>query len=98
MIRVELPAHLKALANVSGEVRVEPLGAPTLDAIIDAIEARFPTLRGTIRNHGERRRRPLLRIFACNTDLSHVDPETLVPEAVANGSEPLLIIGAMAGG
>jgi len=98
MIRVILPAHLRVLANISGEIDVEPEGNPTISAVIGAIEARFPSLRGTIRYHGSATRRPMLRFYACNVDLSHADSESTLPDAVVDGSEPLLIIGAIAGG
>ena len=98
MIRVELPAHLRTLAGVKGEVTLEVAGQVTLKSVLDALEARYPTLEGTIREHGTRRRRAFLRFFACEEDLSHESPDALLPEAVANGREPLLIIGAVAGG
>ena len=98
MIRVVLPAHLRKLARVDGEVRLE-VGAPvTQRAILDALEARYPVLRGTIRDRATQRRRPLVRFFACEEDVSHEPPDALLPEAVATGAEPLLIVGAMAGG
>jgi molybdopterin synthase sulfur carrier subunit len=98
MIRVELPAHLRTLAGVKGEVTLEVAGQVTLKSVLDALEARYPTLEGTIREHGTRKRRAFLRFFACEEDLSHESPDALLPEAVANGKEPLLIIGAVAGG
>jgi hypothetical protein len=98
MIRVVLPFHLRTLARVEGEVALEVPPPVTLGAALDALEARYPVLRGTIRDHGTLRRRPFLRYFACPEDLSLKPPETLLPEPVANGSEPLLIVGAMAGG
>jgi molybdopterin converting factor small subunit len=98
MIRVELPAHLRTLAGVKGEVTLEVAGQVTLKSVLDALEARYPTLEGTIREHGTRKRRAFLRFFACEEDLSHESPDALLPEAVANGREPLLIIGAVAGG
>ena len=98
MIRVILPAHLKVLANISGDIDVEPEGTPTIASVVRAIETRFPALRGTILQYGSRRRRPMVRFYACNLDLSHDDPESALPDAVRNGSEPLLIIGAIAGG
>jgi hypothetical protein len=97
-IRVVLPVHLRTLARVDGEVAVEVAGAATQRAILDALEARYPMLRGTIRDQVTRQRRPLVRFFACEEDYSHAPPDTLVPEAVARGAEPFLIVGAMAGG
>lgn len=96
MIRVVLPYHLRTLARVEGEVEVE--SSPTLGAVLDALEARHPALRGTIRDQRTLTRRPYIRFFACREDLSHEPPETPLPEAVARGSEPLMVIGAMAGG
>lgn len=99
MIRVVVPAHLRTLARLEGrEVQLEVNGQVTQRAVIDALEAKFPVLRGTVRDHGSDRRRPLVRFFACEQDLSHDDPDTPLPEAVANGTEPFLIVGAMAGG
>jgi sulfur-carrier protein len=98
MIRVVLPPHLRTLARVGGEVKLELDGTVTLGAVLDALEAAYPMLRGTIRDHATRRRRAFLRIFACQEDLSHEPPDTPLPEAVATGAEPLLIVGAMAGG
>jgi sulfur-carrier protein len=98
MIRVELPAHLRTLAKVNGEVLVEIEGPATQRSVIDALEANYPVLRGTIRDHDTDRRRPFLRFFACEQDLSHELPDTPLPEAVANGAEPFLVVGAMAGG
>lgn len=98
MIRVVLPYHLRTLARVEGEVELEVEGPVTTSAILDALEGRFPMLRGTIRDHGTLRRRPFLRFFACARDLSHEAPETLLPEAVARGTEPFLIVGAISGG
>jgi sulfur-carrier protein len=98
MIRVELPAHLRTLAKVNGEVLVEIEGPATQRSVIDALEANYPVLRGTIRDHESNERRPFLRFFACEQDLSHELPDTPLPEAVANGAEPFLVIGAMAGG
>lgn len=98
MIRVALPAHLRTLARVGAEVVIEVDGPATLGAVLDAIEARYPMLRGTIRDHVTRERRPFLRFFACEDDLSHEPPDTPLPEAVVAGDEPLLIVGAMAGG
>ena len=97
MIRVVLPAHLRALARVEGEVVLEPR-APTATAIVDAIEERFPMLRGTIRDHYTGKRRPFIRFFACERDLSHEPPDATIPDAVASGQEPFLIVGAIAGG
>jgi sulfur-carrier protein len=96
MIRVELPAHLRTLAQVDGEVQVE--GEATQRSVLDALEACYPMLRGTIRDHISQQRRPFLRFFACQTDLSHEPPDAPLPDAVASGGEPLLIIGALAGG
>ena len=98
MIRVVLPYHLRNLARLDGEARVEVEGPVTLNAVLDAIEARFPVLRGTIRDHVTLRRRPFIRFFACKEDLSHEPPETRLPNAVVSGAEPLLIVGAIAGG
>lgn len=97
MIRVALPVHLRTLAQVDGEVELE-VETPTLRAVLDALEARYPVLRGTIRDHVTQRRRPFVRFFACEEDLSHEPPDTALPEAVVKGSEPFLIVGAMAGG
>ena len=97
-IRIVLPAHLRALARVDGEVVVTPAGPATIAAVLDAIEARFPMLEGTMRDHVTARRRPFVRFFACAEDLSHESPDAPLPEAVASGAEPLLIIGAIAGG
>ena len=98
MIRVVLPAHLKTLARVSGEVELELAGAPTVGAVLDALESRYPMLRGTIRDHATLVRRPFLRFFACGDDLSHGGGEVALPPAVVEGREPLLVVGAMAGG
>ena len=98
MIRVVLPAHLRTLAKVKGEVQLSVEGPATQRTVVDALEERFPQLRGTIRDHVTKQRRPFLRFFACEEDLSHEGPEALLPEAVAKGEEPLLIIGAIAGG
>jgi molybdopterin synthase sulfur carrier subunit len=98
MIRVVLPAHLKTLARVSGEVRVDVAGQPTIVAVLDAIEAVYPMLQGTIRDHVTQERRPFVRFFACEEDYSLESPDTLLPSAVAKGTEPFLIVGAMAGG
>jgi len=98
MIRVVLPPHLRTLARVDGEVRVEVDGAVTQRSVLDALEVRYPMLRGTIRDHVTQLRRPMVRFFACGEDLSHESPETPLPDAIATGSEPFLIIGAIAGG
>ena len=98
MIRVILPQHLQTLARVQGEVQVEVPGDPTLGAVIDALEASYPVLCGTIRDHATLKRRPFVRFFACEEDVSHDPPDTRLPEAVAKGSEPFLIVGALAGG
>ncbi len=98
MIRVELPFHLRNLARVSGEVQLHVVEPVTLDAILDALEERHPVLRGTIRDHGTLKRRPFIRFFACKEDLSLESPETRLPDAVIQGIEPLLIVGAIAGG
>jgi molybdopterin synthase sulfur carrier subunit len=98
MIRVGLPFHLRNLARIDGEVELELDSPVTLGAMLDALEARYPVLRGTIRDHGTLRRRPFVRFFACKEDLSFEPPEAKLPDAVANGAEPFLIIGAIAGG
>jgi molybdopterin synthase sulfur carrier subunit len=98
MIRVVLPFHLRTLARVDGEVQLEVPPPVTLRSIIDALEVRYPVLRGTIRDHITMKRRPFVRFFACKEDLSLEPPETPVPEAIASGAEPFLIVGAMAGG
>jgi molybdopterin converting factor small subunit len=98
MIRVELPAHLRTLAGVDGEVTVDVEGQATLGAVLDALEASYPVLRGTIRDHDTHRRRPFVRFFACEQDFSHERPDTPLPDAVARGVEPFLVVGAMAGG
>jgi molybdopterin synthase sulfur carrier subunit len=98
MIRVVLPAHLRTLARVSGEVQLDIQGAVTQRAVLDALEARYPMLRGTIRDHVTHKRRPFIRFFACGQDLSHEVADVPLPEAVASGAEPFLIVGAMAGG
>lgn len=98
MIRVILPPHLRGLAHINGEVKLEVAGAATQRSVVDALEASYPMLRGTIRDHVTQQRRPFLRIFACEEDLSHEPPDAPLPEAVASGKEPLLIIGAIAGG
>ena len=98
MIRVVLPVHLRTLAHVDGEVTLEVQGAATQGSVLDALEARYPMLRGTIRDHVTKRRRPFLRFFACEEDLSQELPDAPLPEPVARGAEPLLVVGAMAGG
>ena len=98
MIRVVLPYHLRNLARVEGEVQLEVAAPPTLGAVLDALETRYPMLRGTVRDHGTLRRRPFVRFYACKEDLSHEPPETKLPDEVIAGAEPFLIVGAMAGG
>jgi len=98
MIRVVLPAHLRTLARVDGEVKLHVAGPVTLAAVLDALEAAYPPLRGTMRDHVTRRRRAFLRFFACEEDLSNEPPDAPLPDAVVAGVEPLLIVGAMAGG
>jgi len=98
MIRVELPVHLRTLACVNGEVTLEIEGQVTQRSVLDALEARYPVLRGTIRDHVTQVRRPFLRFFACQEDFSHESPDASLPDEVANGKEPFLIIGAIAGG
>ena len=99
MIRVALPAHLRTLARVNGEVKVRVASGPvTLGAVLDALEAEYPMLRGTIRDQVTGQRRPFLRFFACEEDLSHDGPEARLPQAVVTGAEPFLVVGAMAGG
>jgi sulfur-carrier protein len=98
MIRVVLPAHLRTLARVTGEVRLEVEGPVTQRAVLDALETRYPMLRGTVRDHVTLKRRAFVRFFACEQDLSHESPDALLPDAVASGVEPFLIVGAMAGG
>ena len=97
-IRVELPQHLRTLAQVGREVQLEVTGQVTQRTVLDALEARYPMLRGTIRDHGTNQRRAFLRFFACEEDLSHESPDAPLPEAVVSGKEPFLIIGAIAGG
>ena len=97
-IRVALPFHLRNLARVDGEVLLEVASTATLGSVLDALEARYPVLRGTIRDHVTFKRRPFVRFFACKEDLSLEPPETRLPDAVVNGAEPFLIVGAMAGG
>ncbi|MCO6003734.1 MoaD/ThiS family protein [Actinoallomurus purpureus] len=98
MIRVVLPAHLKALAKVQGEVELDVAAPVTPGSVLDALEARYPVLRGTIRDHGTHRRRAFVRYYACERDLSHDPPDMPLPEPVAAGTEPFMIVGAMAGG
>ncbi|MGQ0667346.1 MAG: MoaD/ThiS family protein [Nitrospiraceae bacterium] len=98
MIRVVLPAHLRTLAHVDGEVTLEVTGPVTVGSVLDSLEARYPMLRGTIREHDTLKRRAFVRFFACEQDLSHEPPDAPLPEAVVSGVEPLLIVGAMAGG
>lgn len=98
MIRVVLPAHLRTLARVDGDVTIEVEGPATLRSVLDALEAAYPTLRGTIRDHATQKRRPFVRFFACEQDLSHEAPDTPLPEPVATGVEPFFIVGAIAGG
>jgi hypothetical protein len=98
MIRVELPTHLRTLAKVEGEVQLEVSGDVTLSSVLDALEDRYPMLRGAIRDHVTRKRRAFVRFFACEEDLSHQSPDAPLPEAVASGAEPLLVVGAIAGG
>lgn len=98
MIRVVLPAHLKTLARVEGPVDLEVTGPVTQAAVLDALEARYPELRGTIRDHVTGRRRPFVRFFACEEDLSHDPPDARLPDAVVAGAEPFVVVGAMAGG
>jgi hypothetical protein len=98
MIRVVLPAHLRKLARVDGEVTLAVDGPVTQGAVLDALEARYPVLRGTIRDHATRRRRPFVRFFACQEDVSHDPADKPLPDAVAAGTEPFLVVGAMSGG
>lgn len=98
MIRVILPQHLQTLARVGSEVAVDVIGPATLGSVLDALEERYPVLRGTIRDHSTRKRRAFVRFFACEEDFSHESPDTPLPEAVASGTEPFLIVGALAGG
>jgi len=98
MIRVVLPAHLRILAHAAGEVQLEVQGPATHRSVLDALEARYPMLRGTLRDHVTQKRRPFVRFFACAEDLSHSPPDLPLPEAVATGAEPLLVVGAIAGG
>ena len=98
MIRVQLPPHLRRLANVDCEVRLDLDGPATIGTVLDALETRHPVLQGTIRDHVTRRRRAFVRFFACQQDLSHEQPDAPLPDAVAAGTEPFLVVGAMAGG
>jgi len=98
VIRVVLPAHLRTLAKVDGEVPLEPSGSATQRSVLDALEARHPVLRGTIRDHVTKQRRAFVRFFACGQDLSHEPPDAALPDAVATGREPFIVLGAMAGG
>jgi sulfur-carrier protein len=98
MIRVVLPTHLRTLARVSGETQLDLAAPATQRSVLDALEERYPALRGTIRDHVTQERRPFVRFFACEQDLSHELPDAPLPDAVATGAEPLLIVGAMAGG
>ncbi|SRR6266568_7640270 len=98
MIRVLLPVHLRTLAQVNGEVTLQVANPATLCSVLDALEASYPVLRGTIRDHVTLRRRPFVRFFACEQDLSHEPPESSLPDQVTSGAEPFLIVGAMAGG
>ena len=98
MIRVVLPAHLRTLAQVDGEVQLEVEGQATQRSVLDALESRYPMLRGTLRDHVTKQRRPFVRFFACEEDLSHESPDAPLPEPVATGAEPFLVVGAIAGG
>jgi sulfur-carrier protein len=98
MIRVLLPAHLRILAKADNEVELELGGPPTIGAVLDALEARYPVLCGALRDHATHQRRPFVRFFACEEDLSHEPADTLLPEAVVTGKEPFLVVGAIAGG
>ena len=98
MIRVVLPPHLRTLAHVDGEVELEVVAPATQRSVLDALETRYPMLSGTMRDHVTQLRRPLVRFFACGEDLSHESPDAPLPDAIAKGSEPLLVIGAIAGG
>jgi hypothetical protein len=98
MIRVALPFHLRTLAGVDGEVELQVDGPVSIRAVIDALEAKYPKLRGTIRDHGSEGRRPWLRFFACSQDLSHDPPDTVLPDAIVSGAEPFIVLGAIAGG
>ena len=98
MIRVMLPTHLQRLANASRETEIQLEGPATLGAVLDALEAQYPMLRGTIRDHRTKQRRPFIRFFACGEDLSHELPDTPLPDAIATGAQPFMILGAIAGG
>jgi hypothetical protein len=98
VIRVVLPFHLRTLAHIDREVELEVEGVATQQSVLDALEARFPVLRGTIRDHSTRQRRPFIRFFACKQDLSHESPDSPLPDAVATGAEPFVVLGAIAGG
>lgn len=98
MIRVVLPAHLRTLAHVDREVELQVESPPTLGGVLDALEAKYPVLRGTIRDYDTLKRRPFVRFFACQEDMSHELPDTPLPDAVASGAEPFLVVGAIAGG
>ena len=98
MIRVEIPAHLRTLAHVNSEIKLDVEGPATLSSVLDALEARYPMLRGTIRDQVTQKRRPMLRFFACEQDLSHESPDAPLPEAVASGAEAFWIVAAIAGG
>ena len=98
MIRVMLPAHLRMLCHLKGEVELEVVGPATQSSVLDALEVRYPMLRGTIRDHVTRERRPFVRFFACEEDVSHAPPDAPLPEAVAAGAQPLMIVAAIAGG
>lgn len=98
MIRVTLPFHLRTLAEINGELQLDVEGPVTHGSILDALEARYPMLRGTIRDHATHERRAFLRYFACNEDVSLESPETPLPKAIADGSEPFMVVGAIAGG
>ena len=98
MIRVEVPGHLRTLAQIKGEVTLDVQGPVTQRSILDALEARYPMLQGTLRDHVTKKRRPFIRFFACNEDFSHESPDAALPAEVASGKEPFLIVGAIAGG
>ena len=98
MVRVALPFHLRTLAHIDSEVELEVEGVATQRSVLDALEARYPVLRGTIREHDTRQRRPFIRFFACEQDLSHESPDSPLPAQVAEGTEPFLVVGAIAGG
>jgi len=98
MVRVVLPLHLRTLAHIDSEVELEVEGVATQRSVLDALEARYPVLRGTIRDHDTRQRRPFIRFFACEQDLSHESPDSPLPAQVAEGTEPFLVVGAIAGG